>query len=48
MENLCETCKLFKPRNTNNCAIQQTAHINDIINKTLTIIVKRPKYDRKK
>ena len=46
--NLCETCKLFKPRNTINCNIQQKTHTNDIINETLSIIVKCKKYEKTK
>ena len=44
MENLCETCKLFKPRNTVNCQIQQQLHSKDIINETISIIIKCEKY----
>jgi hypothetical protein len=44
MENLCETCIFFKPRNVSNCQIQQILHTNDITNQTISIIVKCKKY----
>jgi hypothetical protein len=48
MENLCETCKLFKPRNVSNCQIQQNLHVTDITNQTVSIIIKCKKYNGKK
>ncbi len=46
--NLCETCIYWKKRNTFNCRIQQRLHSNDIINETISIIIKCKKYSGKK
>ena len=48
MENLCETCVHWKPRNTMNCQIQQSLHINDILKEIKTIVIECKKYDGKK
>lgn len=44
MENLCENCILFKPRNTKNCEIQQSLHILDVMKEISTIVIKCKKY----
>ena len=44
MENLCESCVHWKKRNLVNCAIQQKLHVNDIVNRTTSIIIKCEKY----
>jgi len=43
-KNLCETCIYFKPRNTKNCEIQQSLHVNDIVKQITSIIIKCKKY----
>jgi len=44
IENLCQTCKFFKPRNVKNCQIQQTLYVNDIIKEICTTVITCKKY----
>jgi len=44
MENLCESCVHWKPRDTKNCTIQQLVHTIDMTKEISTIIVKCKKY----
>ena len=46
MENLCESCIFFKPRNTVNCQIQQSIHLIDVLKEITTYIVKCRKYKK--